>query len=125
MPVWVGPASAVAVDLPIYELHGTPRGHTLAVFAIEDHGRIARVAVDIGNDEAAGRWARSWRWGGEWEDGGIVRFEGTVRLFLAGDLVTTLSTIDPKEDLTPHEWSTLFRLQMTRMPLSGEAPPSS
>jgi hypothetical protein len=110
-PVWVGPASALPADLPVYELHGTPKGYSLVVFAIEVDGKATRIAVDIGNDERAHRWSQTWGWSGEWADDGLVEFDGTVRLVTRDTFVTTLSAIDPNEDLTPHEWSVAFRLE--------------
>ena len=118
LPVWMGPLSALPSGVHVYELHGTPRGQSLAVFAIEVDRKMTRIAVDIGNDERAHRWSRPWRWSGEWADDGLVGFGDNVgvRLVLRGGFVTTLSTIDPNEDLTPSEWSVSFRLQWARMP---------
>ncbi len=123
-PVWVGPPTALPADVPVYELHGTPRGDSLAVLAIEVDGQLTRVAVDIGDQDRAIKWGHIWQWHGEWADGGIVGFDGTVRIVLNDGVVTTLSTIDPQEDLTPHEWRSIFRLEWVTQ-RSATAPSSS
>jgi hypothetical protein len=118
VPIWVGPASAAPDTLLVYELHGTRSDYTLAVFALEADGQVVRVAVDIGDTDRAHRWATAWDWGGEWDHGGLVGFGESiaVRLVLGAGLCTTLSTINPKEDLTPGEWSTSFRLSWALRP---------